>query len=531
MYTNNKVQVYLFSNNLIMKFQTLFTAFVLSATILSAQNKNALKFADQIDSLNIKSTLFKLASDEFIGRKSSNEGIKMAEEYLINKLVEYKIPYGTNGSYLQNINAHNMTAAKKYFEVLNSNFSKSYSYRNKAIDDSVIVGEKIVFAGYGIYDDSYNDFANIDITDKIVMLLSGDGPVDKFGVKYHNSRNVPSKEYLLDQQPKAVLMINNKFSDYSNYVSKGLRFEKGKDQNQYPTIEINELLANKILDQSGKTVKQLMLESESNSSESFEFNSEIKFNGNRHYEKADVNNVIAVIEGSDLKDEYVVLVAHYDHIGTAYNGSVYNGADDNASGVSSILEIARVLNRAKKKGKGPKRSVLVLFTTAEEDGLKGAEYFLENPIVPLDKIKVCVNIDMLGRIGNDISEDDIKQGYVMALTGNSEENDTLSGTIGYINSLTSKLAISSTSSSFYRRSDHYKFYEKGIPSVMFTNGVHEDLHKKTDDSDKIDLYAMTMRTRLVFFTLWEFANNPKPFRKFDNPLSSLEDDVEFDPGL
>lgn len=489
----------------------LLLALVWPTCLVQAQDQTALKYSEELDSLNIKANLTTLAADDFLGRKSSKKGITLAEKYLIGKMTEYKLPKGNDGSYKQSINATHKTRANKYFNLSGYNYESAYRYTNTKTQDSVISADEIIFAGYGIYHSSLNDFANVDVEDKVIMLLEGNGPMSKYGVKLFNTRDVPSKDYLRSQHPKAVLMVRSGFDSFSNYTSEGLSFEETTDS-YYPTIRINEMLANKILAPIDKTVKQLEYEYEgSTDNHSATIESKISFNGDASYEPADVNNLVAVIEGSDLKEEYIVLSAHYDHLGSDYSGNIYNGADDNASGVSAVLEIARVLTLAKKAGKGPRRSVVILLTAAEEDGLKGATHYVEDPIFPLEATKACINIDMLGRMGSSVSDSIIEHGYVDIYSGVYKANDSLLACVQRVNEWQPNLKIPTTYGYNYRYSDHYVFHNKGIPALMFTNGEHKDYHKISDDADKIDFKALTDRTKLVFLTVWEFANNPQAF--------------------
>jgi len=515
-----------------MKFTITISLLLMFAGMAQAQDKTALQYAERIDSTRMKTTLTRLTSKAFGGRKSSEAGANLTASYLVEQLKNSGLKEGNNGSYKQNIQAYQRGKANKRFTLADFNYSDCYSYSNNAFQDSVIAGSDIVFAGYGLYHGTFNDFANIDIKDKIVLILDGDrdGPTNKFGVRCHSASDIPNRKYLAEQKPKAVLLVKEGFNTFYNYSSDELNFFSPDETEPLLTVQVNELLANKILQQVNKSIKQLKYESETScKSASFEFKNEMNFNGDRSYKLADVNNIVAIIEGSDLKNEYIVLSAHYDHIGAGYRDEIYPGADDNASGVSAVLEIARVLNDAKKAGKGPRRSVVILFPTAEEDGLYGSKFYTEKPIYPLAKTVACVNIDMIGRMGSEVDKEKAKNGYIYALTGTSKVNDTLFSIPNIINSVSTKLSVlpmdGSSYSDFYSRSDHYIFYKKNIPSIMFTNGSHEDLHRTTDNAEKIDFSAMQKRSKLVFLTLWELANNPKAFQLGNEVVKETAEEV------
>lgn len=221
-------------------------------------------------------------------------------------------------------------------------------------------------------------------------------------------------------------------------------------------------------------------------------------------------NVVAYIKGSEKPDEIIVLSAHYDHVGVDNNGNVYNGADDDGSGTVSLLEIAEAFNIAKKKGKGPKRSILFLHVTGEEKGLYGSKFYTENPIFPLENTVVDLNIDMIGRIDNDHKGDD-KSNYLY-LIGSDRLSTELHRLSEEVNAKYTKLNLDYTFNAkddpnrFYFRSDHYNFAKHNIPIIFYFNGVHEDYHKISDTADKIEYDLMTKRVKLIFYTAWELAN-------------------------
>ncbi|KAA3621802.1 MAG: peptidase M28, partial [Bacteroidetes bacterium] len=238
----------------------------------------------------------------------------------------------------------------------------------------------------------------------------------------------------------------------------------------------------------------------------------IAFNQKKKIFQLQGKNVIGVIEGTDdkLKNEYVFLTAHYDHIGEK-NGNVYNGADDNGSGTSALLEIAQAFSEAKKNGWGPKRSVVVMLVSGEEKGLLGSKYYVENPLFPLENTIVDINVDMIGRV------DEKHQGnpdYIYIIGA-----DRLSSELHEINEeanqrftqleLDYTYNAESDPNRYYYRSDHYNFAKKGIPAIFYFNGTHADYHRASDTIEKIEFETLHKRTNLIFYTAWELANRPE----------------------
>jgi hypothetical protein len=247
-------------------------------------------------------------------------------------------------------------------------------------------------------------------------------------------------------------------------------------------------------------------------------------------EAASTQNVVAVFEGSDpvLKNEYVALGAHYDHVGIGIpvNGdAIYNGADDDGSGTTALLGMAEALTRANVK---PKRSVLFVWHAGEEKGLWGSRYFTDYPTIPLDKIVAQINIDMIGRSKKEGDTNPLNR----ELSGPNEiyviGSKRMSKELGELVESVNKQYLSLTydyryddpgdPNRFFFRSDHYNYARKGIPIVFFFDGEHEDYHRPGDSVDKIDFQKMEKVARTIYLTLWEVANRstrPKVDKQLD----------------
>jgi Zn-dependent M28 family amino/carboxypeptidase len=218
-------------------------------------------------------------------------------------------------------------------------------------------------------------------------------------------------------------------------------------------------------------------------------------------------NVVAYIKGSEKPDELIVLSAHYDHVGVK-NGEVYNGADDDGSGTVSLIEIAKAFQKAKNEGNGPKRSILILHVTGEEIGLYGSKYYTENPLFPLANTVANLNVDMIGRIG---SEKEGNENYIY-LIGSDKLSQGLHDLSEAVNEKYVNLELDYTYNDdndpnrFYYRSDHYNFAKNNIPVIFYFNGTHADYHKPTDTPEKINYELLAKRSKLIFLTAWEIAN-------------------------
>jgi Zn-dependent M28 family amino/carboxypeptidase len=232
-------------------------------------------------------------------------------------------------------------------------------------------------------------------------------------------------------------------------------------------------------------------------------------------------NVVAKLEGSDpkLKDEYVALGAHYDHVGIGAPNSagdiIYNGADDDGSGTTAVLAMARAFAEA---GSAPKRSILFVWHCGEEKGLWGSDYFTTFPTVSLDRVITQLNIDMIGRtrLATDTKPADADlsgpdEVYVIGSHMMSTELGDLSERVNksLLNlKFNYKYDDPKDSNRFFFRSDHYNYARKGVPIIFYFDGVHEDYHRPSDSVEKIDFDKMEKVTRTVYATAVAIADLP-----------------------
>ena len=229
-----------------------------------------------------------------------------------------------------------------------------------------------------------------------------------------------------------------------------------------------------------------------------------KMLGKNKYIKGE--NVLGFIEGTDLKEELIIITAHYDHLGK-HEDKIFNGADDDGSGTVATLEIAEAFMLAKKEGNGPRRSVLIMPVSGEEKGLLGSKYYTDHPIYPLENTVANLNIDMIGRV-----DDWHENGDYVYLIGADMLSQELHDISEQTNDQYIGLELDYTFNAeddpnrYYYRSDHYNFAKNNIPVIFYFNGVHEDYHKVTDTVEKIDFNKTQTITRLVFLTAWELAN-------------------------
>jgi Zn-dependent M28 family amino/carboxypeptidase len=211
-------------------------------------------------------------------------------------------------------------------------------------------------------------------------------------------------------------------------------------------------------------------------------------------------NVVGIVEGTDsmLKHEYVVFSAHMDHVGVdaaSSPDSIWNGADDDASGTAAVIELAKAFSEDR-----PRRSLIFLTVSGEEKGLLGSRWFAEHPPVPIQQIVADLNMDMIGRNWRDT---------IVAI---GREHSDLGATLHRVNAAHPELRMTAIGDlwpqeNFYFRSDHFNFARRGVPILFFFNGVHADYHRPSDSAEKIDYEKESRIVRLVFYLGQAIANH------------------------
>jgi hypothetical protein len=313
---------------------------------------------------------------------------------------------------------------------------------------------------------------------------------------------------LVEKYKKAagLLVVSGERFDKEDRLTK-LIYDKSSSDAGLPVIHVKRTLADQILTPAGKTLTQLESDLQKNRKPiSFDIDRIVTAETEVVKKTSKTQNVVALLESNNpgLKNEYVVLGAHYDHLGIGGPGSgsrrpdtmaVHNGADDNASGVAAILEIAERLAAQKRD---LKRSVIFIAFGAEEMGLLGSKYFTSHPLIKLENTHTMFNLDMVGRMNPD------SKSLTVGGTG------TAIGLSEMVKSLASKHGLNITQSSEgYGPSDHASFYIKDIPVLFFFTNPHEDYHTPDDDIEKINFEGGKKIADFTFDLLWNITNSPE----------------------
>ena len=488
----------------------------------------------------IRANLQLLSSDELEGREAGTRGEKLAAMYLASQLRQYGVkPFAysnnRNGAdslrYFMEFEATKISILPESYMMLFDSVSNkqtplTYGQYFVNFHDQLVnckIDAPVVFAGFGITAPEYNydDYANLDVKGKIVVALDGepqsddenyfDGAIQSTYAsaqfyKRHRAKELGAKAFI-------VLAYNGLLSKWDDYVSYFLagkmvfngEYVSADDQERMPFFYASNQFFETLLSNSGHSYDSIRsMINERKDPPRFEIKHlSAKLRMDTKATSTKTMNVVGMIEGRDpvLKNEFVAIGAHFDHLGMNDSGIVFNGADDDGSGTVTVLEVARAFSRSRDN----KRSILVVFHGAEEKGLLGSEYLTsEDTPKPfqLSQIVSQINIDMVGRE----SADSI---YVIGSGRLSSELKALNESINKSLKLFTfdyTFDADNDPNRYYYRSDHYNYAKFGIPVVFFFDGMTTDYHKSTDDFDKINFTKIEKTAKLVHALAERIAN-------------------------
>lgn len=501
----------------------LFLCFLITVQVGVAQKKKnkVTTFAKSITEADLKKHLTYIAGPETEGRGTGTPGIAKAANYIENEFKKYGLQPGNGNNYQleytliqDSIEDGSIIIGNKSF-IINEHFSANF--RSNITQE--LQTHFVVYAGYGIKENDIDDYKIIDAKGKVVIVEEGEPMLNDSayvlsGTKRRSewsNANMNKKAALAQQLGAiAIFTIAKKYTKAPKWPIKrsGFTPEFRIDKNTINRYVISTDIATALLETTTPP-KGLGL------------HKDMKISLRKKVFKTPSSNVIGILPGTEKKDEYIVITAHMDHLGMR-DGVIYYGADDDGSGTCAVMEIAEAFAIAKKAGKEPRRTIVFMTVSGEEMGLWGSKYYADNPVYPLEKTSVNLNIDMIGRVGSDYikdAPDSLNYVYVIG-------DDKLSSDLRPISeeankSVNLKLDYRyndpNDKNRFYYRSDHYNFAEKGVPIIFYFDGVHKDYHKPTDTVEKINYDLYEKRARLVFYTAWLMANKDEMLKR-DIPL-------------
>jgi hypothetical protein len=458
------------------------TSLALLATTLAAQapsprSATLFQAAETITAQDIMRRVSIIAADSMMGRDTPSRGLEVTAEYVAREFRRAGLlPLGDGGSYFQRFGVTRWVVDTGR-SVVEFTAGGAYATLRLGRDARLIEGPipEDVISGPMVLMTSTRPTAGV--RDRVVLLVKD------------MSRPIPASwgRELLDlvsAGPKAVLVLSNRdpavFADRLR-MSALPRFtlDSSAGSLMAPVIEVPERALRSVLAAAGLDPERLRRAPDDHTTNPKSLGVELRL-ARTVLAHARVPNVVGMLEGSDpvLRNEYLVYSAHIDHIGISRGqaDSINNGADDNASGVAGLLELAEAFGRL---GHAPERSIIFLAPSAEEPGLLGSSFFTEHPPVALEQIVANVNMDLIGRNWRD--------SVIAVGIDQSDLGETLAGvTRAHPELRMMPIADRWPEERIFYRSDHYSFARRGVPSLFFTSGTHPDYHRPTDDAGLID---------------------------------------------
>jgi hypothetical protein len=497
---------------------------------------------------DLRTWLTYISSDELQGRLAYTEGLGLAGAYITEHLKEWGVkPGGDRGSYFQEVRVLGVrTRSNSSVTVTVNGESRTFKDgegvtfpRNQGAKQTV--SGDATFAGYGVTFAplQYDDYAQRRVSGKVAIFLGRTGPK---GFTAAHNRILNGRARAATEGQHAVATITQVApgppAPQTNVpAAQRVDFQTAQrlDGRIVPQITASDEFLTFVFSASGTDYSSLRTAAENQeplrnvalSGVSITINVDASYDV---IQTRLTRNVVGLIEGSDaaLKDTYVLLGAHYDHIGyeqfsfgnrlnaiasctgqtrpTPRSGDIINnGADDDGSGTVTLMAMAKAFSR----GPRMKRSLLFVWHTSEEGGLSGSRYMADHPIVPLEKVSAQLNIDMVGRNRCD-DANEASTVYVVGADRISTElhnlNEDANAALPSPLTLNYELNDPADLESIYTRSDHYSYASKGVPIAFFTTGLHRDYHYVTDEVDKIEFPKMARIAALIYGTAARVAN-------------------------
>jgi hypothetical protein len=488
-------------------------AFLATLALLAGAPLHAAENAASIERL--RKDLTYLTSDECEGRGAQTKGIHKAADYIAAEFQRLGLkPGGLNNTYFQpfSMRAGRAKATGTNRVMLKGPLGQEIElklgggFQIVGFAGSGTVTAPVVFAGYGLSapDLNYDDFKDVDVKGKVVIVLRKTPMPGSATAPFGGNRNqqlgsLNNKVVTADQaKAGAILFVNDRDTVGGFLGDRLMPFEytsEAESPANIPSAHITRGVCDDMLQSGvGKELKEIERDIDRDlkpqTAELKGWTATVQVNIDRP--TVEVKNVIGILPGSGpLAKEYVVVGAHYDHLGRGERGSlerdqakrteIHHGADDNGSGTVSVMELARRMTSKKYEG----RTIVFMTFSGEEQGLLGSRFFCKKPTIPLEQVAAMVNLDMVGRLRPD--KDTKKDALDVGGVGSAKGFDVL------IDELNKKYDFKlKKSASGYGRgdSDHASFAEKKLPTYFFFTGLHNEYHKPTDTVDTINFPGM-----------------------------------------
>jgi aminopeptidase YwaD len=476
-------------------------AFIFCCLPLLASSQ--VKRTPEITAAELREHVKYLASDALQGRLAGSSGAEEAASYIASEFKGYGLsPVGDNGTYLQNFKfVAGVKLGTENTFVLQTFSGKStlkldLDYRPLGFSSTGHFEGDIVFAGYGISapEKDYDDYKGLDVKNKAVLVLRYSPASDSTRANFEQYASLRYKAFKAKELGAAAIIVVTGPVDSDNDDLIKLSYDQAVGNAGLPSANMTRKTVDEMLKLSGVSIKGLQddIIREKRPKSMVLGGLKIDLRTDVQEIQKTSANVLGFLEGNDpvLKNQVIVLGAHYDHLGFGGDGSgslrpdtvaIHHGADDNASGTSGLLELAQAFASRRSE---LKRSLLFVSFTGEEEGLLGSGYYVKNPVIPLERTVTMLNMDMIGRLKN--------RSLIVYGTGTSPEFETLVKRHNTDSTFALKLVKDG-----FGPSDQTSFYGKQIPVYHFFTDIHADYHRPSDTWDKINYQGMEQVVRYV----------------------------------
>lgn len=483
-------------------------AIILSSSLLMLVNCGGgnEEVRQSIQSQDLQEDIIVLASDEFEGRKPTTKGEELTIGYLEEEFEKLGLQPGNDSSFFQEVPMVELSTGLGSSLILwgegmttRLSYSQEYvAYTRRVAASSSLDRSELVFIGYGIVAPEYdwNDYYGIDVQGKTVVMLNNDpgfatGDDELFNgraMTYYGRWTYKLEEAALQGAEGAFLIHEQSAVGYPWDVIRnswtGSMFDLVREDNGLSRCAVEgsftEEVGRDLFQRAGLDFDEVKAAAAERDFQAVPFNQRISITLESTIRHSVSNNVVALVPGRDRPDEVVIYMAHWDHLGrnsSLRGDQIYNGALDNATGTAGLLEIAEAFTQLEKQ---PKRSVLFLASTAEEQGLLGSRFYVENPLFPLNKTVAVINMDVLNILGS--MSDLTIIGY-----GNSELDD-------YVQAAARKQRREvrpdpETEKGYFYRSDHFSFARAGVPAMYLDAGIDHKEHGEEWTREQLETYV------------------------------------------
>jgi hypothetical protein len=530
--------------------RSVFVLAVILSSVVAAQTRQRAPMIESITQADLRADLFFLAGDAMRGRLTDTNENRLTADYIRSRFERAGLKPVANGGYFHNYNLMTATLGEGNSLELSPatgasrTFKAGQDFYAQRFSASGRVSAPVAFAGFGITSPKINhDDYKGDVTGKVVLVLDHEpgerDPNSPFEGVVTAEAAAQWRKALAAQQKgaAAILFVSDLHNhpDPANFEQSARNFWPGAparipnytlaawtDRIRIPAAQISPAVAASLVAGSGKTLEELGKQSEAAGGvTAIELpNSRIELRASVDRHTVPDRNVLGLLEGSDpkLKDEWVLVTAHFDHDGV--NGAqILNGADDNGSGTVALMEIADAYALAAQQGQRPRRSVLFAAWNSEERGLLGAWAYTEHPPAPITNIAGMLNMDMIGR------NEEVEIGGGNRFNGlevqTAESNANAVNMMGFARApelaavvdaantgigLEIKKRYDNNTSNLVRRSDQWPFLQRGVAALGFMTGLHPDYHTVYDRPEKINYVKMEKIARLIYQASWNLAN-------------------------